>query len=80
MNIRVAGVVGLGPMGAGIAEVFARAGLNVTAVEADPRAAASVLEVLSAMYSGYGDPAFAPQPMLRDYALGGPPVVKGEAT
>ena len=27
------GVVGLGTMGAGIAEVFARAGLSVTAVE-----------------------------------------------
>ncbi len=29
------GVVGLGTMGAGIAEVFARAGLSVTAVEVD---------------------------------------------
>ncbi|MDP9860795.1 MULTISPECIES: 3-hydroxyacyl-CoA dehydrogenase family protein [Streptosporangium] len=32
------GVVGLGTMGAGIAEVFARAGLAVTGVEADPAA------------------------------------------
>ncbi|MER5418637.1 3-hydroxyacyl-CoA dehydrogenase family protein [Streptosporangium roseum] len=32
------GVVGLGTMGAGIAEVFARAGLGVTGVEADPAA------------------------------------------
>jgi len=35
MDIREVGVVGLGTMGAGIAEVFARAGLRVTAVEAD---------------------------------------------
>ncbi|MFD0889425.1 3-hydroxyacyl-CoA dehydrogenase family protein, partial [Streptosporangium algeriense] len=32
------GVVGLGTMGAGIAEVFARAGLRVVGVEADPEA------------------------------------------
>ncbi|GII75112.1 hypothetical protein Sru01_00940 [Sphaerisporangium rufum] len=35
---RTAGVVGLGTMGAGIAEVFARAGLEVTGVEVDPGA------------------------------------------
>jgi 3-hydroxybutyryl-CoA dehydrogenase len=35
MDIREVGVVGLGTMGAGIAEVFARAGLAVTAVDAD---------------------------------------------
>src|SRR5215470_5258583 len=35
MEIREVGVIGLGTMGAGIAEVFARAGLAVTAVEAD---------------------------------------------
>ncbi|GGO73772.1 hypothetical protein GCM10012289_44880 [Nonomuraea cavernae] len=34
------GVVGLGTMGAGIAEVFARAGLRVIGVEADPEALA----------------------------------------
>ena len=34
------GVVGLGTMGAGIAEVFARAGLDVVAVEVDAEAAA----------------------------------------
>src|SRR5690242_16849396 len=32
------GVVGLGTMGAGIAEVFARTGLDVTAVEVDEEA------------------------------------------
>ena len=32
------GVVGLGTMGAGIAEVFARAGLGVTALEVDDAA------------------------------------------
>ncbi|HVU61194.1 MAG TPA: 3-hydroxybutyryl-CoA dehydrogenase [Mycobacteriales bacterium] len=35
MEIRTAGVVGLGTMGAGIVEVFARAGLDVIAVEVD---------------------------------------------
>ncbi len=41
------GVVGLGTMGAGIAEVFARAGLAVTVVEADPRALARGRETLT---------------------------------
>ena len=35
MEIRTVGVVGLGTMGAGIVEVFARAGLDVVAVEID---------------------------------------------
>jgi 3-hydroxybutyryl-CoA dehydrogenase len=35
VEIRTAGVVGLGTMGAGIVEVFARAGLEVVAVEID---------------------------------------------
>jgi 3-hydroxybutyryl-CoA dehydrogenase len=35
VNIATAGVVGLGTMGAGIVEVFARAGLDVVAVEID---------------------------------------------
>jgi 3-hydroxybutyryl-CoA dehydrogenase len=35
MEIRTAGVVGLGTMGAGIVEVFSRAGLDVVAVEID---------------------------------------------
>jgi 3-hydroxybutyryl-CoA dehydrogenase len=38
MEIRQVAVVGLGTMGAGIAEVFARAGLEVIAIEADPAA------------------------------------------
>jgi 3-hydroxybutyryl-CoA dehydrogenase len=40
MEIRAVGIIGLGTMGAGIAEVFARGGLTVTAVEADPEALA----------------------------------------
>jgi 3-hydroxybutyryl-CoA dehydrogenase len=46
MNIREVGVVGLGTMGAGIAEVFARAGLHVTAVEADPDALSRGMSIL----------------------------------
>jgi 3-hydroxybutyryl-CoA dehydrogenase len=38
MEIREVAVVGLGTMGAGIAEVFARAGLRVVAIEADSEA------------------------------------------
>ena len=38
MGIRKVAVVGLGTMGAGIAEVFARAGLAVVAIEVDPAA------------------------------------------
>lgn len=39
-QLRSVGVVGLGTMGAGIAEVFARGGLDVTAVEVDAAALA----------------------------------------
>jgi 3-hydroxybutyryl-CoA dehydrogenase len=46
MEIRAVGVVGLGTMGAGIAEVFARAGLSVTAVEADPGALTRGMAIL----------------------------------
>jgi len=46
MDIRSAGVVGLGTMGAGIAEVLARAGLTVTAVEADPDALARGMSMI----------------------------------
>jgi len=38
MEFREIAVIGLGIMGAGIAEVFARAGLAVVAIEADPQA------------------------------------------
>ncbi len=37
-EFRHVGVVGLGTMGAGIAEVFARSGLSVVAIEADDAA------------------------------------------
>ena len=46
MEIREVGVVGLGTMGAGIAEVFARAGLRVTVVEADPEALSRGMSIL----------------------------------
>lgn len=46
MEIRTVGVVGLGTMGAGIAEVFARGGLEVTAVEVDADALARGLKTL----------------------------------
>ncbi len=48
MEIRDVGVVGLGTMGAGIAEVFARAGLSVTAVEADSGALSRGMAILDA--------------------------------
>ncbi len=32
---------------------------------------AEAVRVLSAMHAGYGDPAFAPPPLLREYAIGG---------
>jgi 3-hydroxybutyryl-CoA dehydrogenase len=41
VNFTTVGVVGMGTMGAGIAEVFARAGLDVVAVEADDQLAAA---------------------------------------
>ena len=46
MDIRQVAVVGLGTMGAGIAEVFARAGLDVVAIEADPAALRRGLDLL----------------------------------
>jgi len=48
MEIREVGVVGLGTMGAGIAEVFARGGLAVTVVEADRAALDRGLAILAA--------------------------------
>ncbi len=46
MDVREVGVVGLGTMGAGIAEVLARAGLRVTAAEADPDALSRGMGIL----------------------------------
>ncbi len=46
MEIREVAVVGLGTMGAGIAEVFARAGLRVVAIEADEAALNRGLSIL----------------------------------
>jgi 3-hydroxybutyryl-CoA dehydrogenase len=51
MDIREVAVVGLGTMGAGIAEVFARAGIGVVAIEADPQAMTHGLGVLDASLS-----------------------------
>ncbi len=48
MEIRAVAVIGLGTMGAGIAEVFARAGLPVTGIEADPAALAAGLARITA--------------------------------
>jgi 3-hydroxybutyryl-CoA dehydrogenase len=51
MEIRHVAVVGLGTMGAGIAEVFARAGIGVVAIEADPEALRQGLGTLDASLS-----------------------------
>ena len=51
MEIREVAVVGLGIMGAGIAEVFARAGVGVVAIEADPEALRQGLGTLDASLS-----------------------------
>ena len=51
MDIREVAVVGLGTMGAGIAEVFARAGIGVVAIEADPEALSRGLGFLDASLS-----------------------------
>jgi 3-hydroxybutyryl-CoA dehydrogenase len=48
MEIREVAVVGLGTMGAGIAEVFAGAGLRVVAIEVDPDAMQRGLSALDA--------------------------------
>jgi len=48
MEIREVAVVGLGTMGAGIAEVFARAGIGVVAIETDPGALARGMGMLEA--------------------------------
>jgi 3-hydroxybutyryl-CoA dehydrogenase len=46
MEFREVAVVGLGTMGAGIAEVFARAGLRVVTIEADPAALSRGMSLL----------------------------------
>jgi 3-hydroxybutyryl-CoA dehydrogenase len=46
MDIREVAVIGLGTMGAGIAEVLARGGLQVVAVEADPGALRRGMSIL----------------------------------
>ncbi len=51
MDIREVAVIGLGTMGAGIAEVFARAGIGVVAIEADPQALSRGLGILDASLS-----------------------------
>ncbi len=51
MEIRDVAVVGLGTMGAGIAEVFARSGIGVVAIEADPQALRAGLGALDASLS-----------------------------
>ena len=51
MDIRQVAVIGLGTMGAGIAEVFARAGIGVVAIEADPQAITHGLGLLDASLS-----------------------------
>ena len=48
MEIREVAVVGLGTMGAGIAEVFARAGIGVVAIDIDPQALARGMSVVEA--------------------------------
>jgi len=51
MEIREVAVIGLGTMGAGIAEVFAQAGLAVTAIEMDRAALARGMAALDASLS-----------------------------
>ena len=51
MEIREVAVVGLGTMGAGIAEVFARAGIGVVAIEADAEAMSRGVGILDASLS-----------------------------
>jgi 3-hydroxybutyryl-CoA dehydrogenase len=51
MEIREVAVIGLGTMGAGIVEVFARAGLAVTAIEVDRAALARGMAALDASLS-----------------------------
>ncbi|MGZ4434878.1 MAG: 3-hydroxyacyl-CoA dehydrogenase NAD-binding domain-containing protein, partial [Trebonia sp.] len=47
MDVREVAVIGFGTMGAGIAEVFARAGMAVVAIEVDPGALQQGLATLN---------------------------------
>src|SRR5262249_12672753 len=51
LGVREGGVIGLGTMGAGIAEVCARAGLTVTAVEVDADALSAGMTILEGSLS-----------------------------
>ena len=51
MDIREVAVVGIGTMGAGVAEVFARAGIGVVAIDVDPEALSRGLGTLDASLS-----------------------------
>jgi 3-hydroxybutyryl-CoA dehydrogenase len=51
MEIREVAVIGLGTMGAGIAEVFARAGIGVVAMDVDPTALSRGMGALDASLS-----------------------------
>jgi 3-hydroxybutyryl-CoA dehydrogenase len=51
MEIREVAVIGLGTMGAGISEVFARAGIKVVAIEVDAQAMSHGLGILDASLS-----------------------------
>jgi 3-hydroxyacyl-CoA dehydrogenase len=73
MDASEVAVVRLGTMGAGIAEVFARAGLTVAAIEVDPGALERGMATLdrSRMHECYAEPAFAPALLLAEHAAAG---------
>jgi 3-hydroxyacyl-CoA dehydrogenase len=72
MEIREVAVIGLGTMGAGIVEVFARAGLAVTAIEVDRAALARGMAALArGMAALDASLSFAPAALLADHATAG---------
>jgi 3-hydroxyacyl-CoA dehydrogenase len=79
MEIREVAVIGLGTMGAGIVEVFARAGLAVTAIEVDraalARGMAALARGMAALARGMAaldaSLSFAPAALLADHATAG---------